>query len=98
MADCDIPVALAMPRVLQCVAAVGLVSKVRVMTRSMSASLTVRGVPDRGSSTSPSSRLATNRFRHTPTVAAHTPRRAATALLLGSVAQVRTIRARRASR
>jgi hypothetical protein len=32
------------------------------------ASLTVRGAPGRGSSSSPSSRLATNRVRHFPTV------------------------------
>ena len=96
--DCDSPLRLAIPRVLQWVALVGLVSRVLVTTRSTSASVTVRGAPGRGSSTRPSSRLVTNRFRQVPTVAAQTRSWAATALLLDSSAQARTIRARVASR
>src|SRR5581483_7431647 len=97
-ADGDNPLARAIRRVLQWVALVGRVSSVRVTTRSTSASVTVRGAPGRGSSVSPSSRRATNRLRHVPTVAAQTPSRSATALLEVSPAQARTIRARRARR
>jgi hypothetical protein len=97
-ADWDIPAASAIPRVLQWVALAGLVSRVLVTTRSTAASVTVRGAPGRGSSTRPSSRLATNRFLQVPTVAAHTFSRAATVVLFGSSAQARTMPARRASR
>ena len=48
---------------------------------STCSSLTDRGPPGRGSSGSPSSRRATNRRRHLPTVAAVTPSLAATWLL-----------------
>ena len=44
------PVALAKPRVLQCVCAGGVLSRVRITTCSTCASLTLRGAPGRGSS------------------------------------------------
>jgi len=44
------PVALAKPRVLQCVSPRGVLSKVRITTCSTWASLTWRGAPGRGSS------------------------------------------------
>jgi hypothetical protein len=47
-------VALAMSRVDQCVAASGWLSSVRVSTFSTCRSLSLRGVPGRGSSSSPS--------------------------------------------
>ena len=49
------PHALAIERVLQCVASAGRLSKVRVSTASICASVTVRGAPGRGSSSKPSS-------------------------------------------
>src|SRR3954452_14594898 len=63
-ADCDRPRSAANERVDQCVASVGVVSNVRVITASTCSSETVRGRPGRGSSSNPSSRLATNRERH----------------------------------
>jgi hypothetical protein len=51
----------------QCVASRGVDSRVSATTRSTSSSVIVRGAPGRGSSTSPSSRSATNRARHFPT-------------------------------
>ena len=87
-----------MPRVLQWVAALGLVSSVRVTTRSTSASEIVRGAPGLGSSARPSSLRSTNRRRQVPTVAVQTRRRAATLLLSRPSAQARTIRARVARR
>jgi hypothetical protein len=51
-------------RVDQCVALVGVVSSVAVITASTCSSDTVRGRPGRGSSSRPSSRVLTNRFRH----------------------------------
>jgi hypothetical protein len=48
------PVALAMARVDQCVAASGWLSSVRVSTFPTCRSLSLRGVPGRGSSSSPS--------------------------------------------
>ena len=62
------PLACAIDRVLQCVASAGVVSRVRVSTRSTCASVIVRGAPGRGSSRSPSSRRRRNRVRHLPTV------------------------------
>ena len=58
----------AMARVLQCVACAGVVSRVRVTIRSTAASVTVRGAPGRGSSSSPSRRWVIKRWRHFPTV------------------------------
>jgi hypothetical protein len=57
----------------------------------------VRGAPGRGSSASPSSRLARNRDRHLVTVPRATPSRAATAISGPPSAQASTIRARNAS-
>jgi hypothetical protein len=62
------PHCTASERVLQCVASFGLDSSVIVSTRSTSASLTLRGVPGRGSSNKPSSRWSIKRCRHFPTV------------------------------
>jgi hypothetical protein len=94
----DRPVALAMPRVLQWVAAAGLDSSVRVTTSSTWASVMVRGGPGRGSSVRPSSRRARNRCRHFPTVGRVTRRSAAVAVLDRPSAAARTMLARRASR
>ena len=58
----------AIPRVLQCVAPLGVVSSVLTITASTCASEIVRGPPTRGSSYSPSRRVAMNRIRHFPTV------------------------------
>src|ERR1041385_3606320 len=58
------PQAAASERVLQCVAFLGVDSKVIVSTRSTSASLRRRGVPGRGSSNKPSTRLCRKRLRH----------------------------------
>jgi hypothetical protein len=91
IADWDMPVVLAIDRVDQCVASSGFSCSVLTTTTSTSSSVTVRGDPGRGSSTSPSSRLATNRLRHLPTVASATPRRAATSRLVGPSAQASTI-------
>ena len=68
MADCDIPISRAIMRVLQCVASLGVDSKVRVITASICASLILRGLPLRGASSSPSRRIATKRARHFDTV------------------------------
>ncbi len=73
------PVRLAIARVLQCVAALGFVSRVSVTTRSTWASVIVRGAPGRGSSSRPSSRCVTKRCRHFPTIGREMPRTAATA-------------------
>ena len=94
---CDSPVAAAIERVDQCVAARGVSSSVRRITSSTCSSETRRGAPGRGSSNSPSSPSATNRRRHLPTVAACTPNSAATAPLLSPSAQRNTIRARNAN-
>ena len=62
------PLALAMPRELQCVAFSGRLSKVFTITASMHSSSIERGAPERASSCSPSICRATNRRRHLPTV------------------------------
>src|SRR5438309_4400928 len=62
------PHRVAMARVLQCVASRGVASSVSVTICSTWASLMRRGAPGRGSSSNPSSRAATNRLRHLPTV------------------------------
>ena len=72
----------AMDRVLQCVASLGVVSSVSVITRSTSSSVTARGRPLRGSSDRPSNRRSKNRERHFPTVSSDTAKSAATAMLL----------------
>ena len=91
------PNALAISRVLQCVAPRGVVSSVRTITRSIWSSVIVRGAPGRGSSYKPSSRCRTNRPRHLHTVAGVTRRRRATTLLSRPSPHAKTIRARRAT-
>jgi hypothetical protein len=77
-ADWDMPAALAIDRVDQCVSpSGGSCFKVAVMTFSTCSSVTVRGRPGRGSSLSPSSRPCRNRDRHFATVALDIPRPAA---------------------
>jgi hypothetical protein len=93
----DIPAAFAIDRVDQCVASAGASCSVLTITRSTSASLTVRGAPGRGSSHRPSRRNSTNRRRHLPTVFSCTPRRPATSRLVAPPAQANTIRQRAAS-
>src|SRR6266536_1293981 len=95
--DGEIPTRLASSRLDQCVAPSGTSSSVRTTTSSTWASLMVRGTPGRGSSPSPSSRLARKRVRHFLTVARLMPSRAATAILGPPSAQAKTIRARSAS-
>jgi hypothetical protein len=55
---------LAVERVDQWVASMGLLSRVRAMTASTGASLILRGWPRRGSSSRPSTPRATKRSRH----------------------------------
>src|SRR5215217_8829097 len=80
----------------QCVASVGVRSKVDTTTCSICASVIFRGAPGRGSSESPSNRDSTNRRRHVPTVCGHTPNSAATCLFAFPSAQPSTIRLRNA--
>lgn len=91
------PVARASERVLQCVAPGGIVSNVVITACSTWSSVTVRGVPGRGSSNNPSNRSRAKRVRHLPTVAGNRRRRRVTVLLFCPAAQSITIRARRAS-
>ncbi len=88
------PQARANARVLQWVASRGVLSKVRVSARSTSASVIRRGAPGRGSSSSPSRRLATNRARQRPTVCRVTRSLTATTPLDCPPAQASTMRAR----
>jgi hypothetical protein len=91
------PTSAAIDRVDQCVASFGEVSSVLVITRSTSSSLIVRGRPGRGSSSRPSSRYSTNRFRHFRTVPRLSPSRAATSMFVPPFAASSTIRDRLAS-
>src|SRR5205807_282203 len=91
------PIALAIPRVLQCVAPRGVLSSVRTTTCSISSSVILRGAPGRGSSYRPARRSRTNRVRHLPTVAGVARSRWATPLLSWPSAHASTMRARRAS-
>jgi hypothetical protein len=88
---------VASERVDQCVAFVGVVSRVVVITRSTSASAIVRGRPGRGSSVNPSRRWATNRLRHLRTVSSVMPSSPAIAALVRPSAAANTIRHRIAS-
>ncbi len=90
------PTRLAIERVLQCVASLGLLSRVRVTTRSTAASLILRGAPGRGSSSSPSALFSKNRPRHFPTVPRLICRRCATSMSKPPSAHARTMRARSA--
>jgi hypothetical protein len=67
-----------MVRVLQCVALAGWVSRVRVMTASTLASVSLRGCPERGKSPSARRPPVRKRSRQVPTVWAVTPNLAAT--------------------
>jgi hypothetical protein len=91
------PEALAMPRELQCVRPVGNVSSVAVTTSAIFSSLTVRGAPERGSSSRPSRRRSANRLRQVVTVTRVMPSRSAIARLLMPSAASSTISARTAS-
>jgi hypothetical protein len=95
--DFDSPDRLAIDARDQCVASLGVSSSVATTTASTCSSVIVRGAPERGSSTSPSNRRATNRDRHLPTVGSDTPSSLATCLLVAPVAQASTIRHRNAN-
>jgi hypothetical protein len=86
-----------MPRELQCVASLGVLSSVLTMTASMCASSIVRGAPERGASRSPSIRCPMNRWRQLPTVSLSILSRVATSRFSPPCVQARTIRARNAS-
>lgn len=90
------PQALAMERVLQCVACSGLVSKVRVTTCSTWASVIWRGCPGRGESERPARRSLAKRLRHLPTVGRETRNFSATWPLARPSEQESTIPARKA--
>ena len=75
----------------------GFVSSVLRTTFSTFASLIVRGAPGRGSSSSPSARLATKRARHLPTICFVTPTSAATCVFVFPPAHRKMIRARNAN-
>ncbi len=62
------PVAPAIVRVDQWVAAGGLLSSVRTITCSICASLSLRGCPGRGSSSKPSNPCSSNLCHHLQTV------------------------------
>src|SRR5258705_7546312 len=86
-----------MVRTLQWVAALGLRASVLVISSATASSSTVRGLPVRISSYSPSIRSAMKRLRHLPIVWGPTPSRVATTALLGSRSQASTIFARNVS-
>jgi hypothetical protein len=88
------PLVCAMARVLQCVAWVGVLSRVWVTIRSTAVSVTVLGAPGRGSSSSPSRRWVIKRCRHLQTVCGATRTARATARFVRPSAQVRIIPAR----
>jgi hypothetical protein len=93
-ADCVSPTSRAIDRVDQCVASLGVDSSVLVITSSTCASVTVRGLPGRGSSTSPSKRSTANRLRHLVTIARTTPTRSAISVFFSPSAANSTIRER----
>ena len=93
-ADCDIPSSAESDRVDQCVASVGVVSNVRVITASTCSSATVRGRPGRGSSSKPSSRSTRKRERHLRALLSATFSFAAIAVLPSPSAAANTIRER----
>src|ERR1700687_1999188 len=86
-----------MARTLQCVADLGLRASVFVIHSATASSSTVRGLPLRISSYSPSIRSLMKRLRHLPIVWGPTPSRVATTMLLGSRSQATTIFARNVS-
>jgi len=79
--DCDTPVREAIARVDQWVAPFGFCSNVSASSSATCSSETVRGRPVRGSSESPSSRLARNCLRQEATVCRVTPSDSATGLV-----------------
>src|SRR5712664_224128 len=91
--ETDKPEALAIERVLQWVAAAGIVSNVVVTTSAIFSSPIMRGVQGRGSSARPSNRLAANRWRQVATVRRLTPSCAAIARLVVPSAAKSTISA-----
>jgi len=97
MVDWLSPQALAMSRVDQCVAASGWLSSVRVNTRSTCRSLSLRGVPGRGSSSRPSTPKSINRCRHLPAVGCEQPCLRAISLLAKPSPANSTIRDRKAN-
>lgn len=97
-ADCDMPSASAIERVDQCVSPVGGVwPRVLATSASTCSSVILRGAPERGRSTRPSSRSATNRDRHLRTVSRETPRSSATRAFDRPSAHASTIRDRSTS-
>src|SRR5690606_12695221 len=70
---CEMPCLAARPRLDQCVASGGAVSRVSTTTASTTSSPMLRAAPGRGASTSPSSRSTANRRRHLVTVAGLQP-------------------------
>jgi hypothetical protein len=85
------PTSRAIERVDQCVASVGVVSSVLTITSSTRSSVTARGRPGRGSSTSPSRRCSANRERHLATIDRSTPSRSAISVFLRPSAANSTI-------
>ena len=81
MVVCEKPAALAIERIDQCVASLGVERSVRSITAATWSSSIVRGLPGRASSKSPSMRSFRNRRRHLPTVCSWTPSSLATDLL-----------------
>ena len=95
IADCDIPVALAIDRVDQCVSPLAAdSSSVLTITDSTCSSVIFRGAPGRGWSVNPSSRWTTNRDRHFATVSRASPNSAATSVLDPPFAHAKMIRER----
>src|SRR6266478_6159051 len=88
------PHRVAMARVLQCVASRGVASSVSVTICSTWASLMRRGAPGRGSASNPSSRAATNRLRHLPTVCLVRRSSRATRVFVRPLAHAKITRAR----
>ena len=85
------PSSAASDRVDQCVAFLGVLSRVRVITSSTCSSATVRGRPGRGSSSNPSSRSRTNLLRHLRALLTAIPSFAAIAVLPNPSAAASTI-------
>jgi hypothetical protein len=96
-ADCVSPTSLAIERVDQCVASLGVVSSVRTITSSTFSSVIVRGRPGRGSSSNPSSRCSPKRARHVAAVAREIPSRSAISVFFRPSHANNTIRERCAS-
>lgn len=78
---CERPVSLAIGRIDQCVASLGVDANMRLMTAAAWSSDTVRGRPSRSSSESPSIRCFAKRLRHFATVCSLCPGSEATSLL-----------------